>query len=199
MERGGPNLTPGGLNPLLGDWGEVLGAPPPASPRPARNRSPQARGGRGGRTPSRRRAAPWGPERKAQTSACRPAPDPRPPWPAPPPLTHFGLHQFRRHLGHQRPPRREPPAVASRDRPPFAGGARAAANYHPSALLPSGARDRALRKRAWPPPGPRANQGCPTTHPLPVSLTVTTPTPGRVWFLKGVQGRHRLGRVLGPV
>lgn len=29
--------------------------------------------------------------------------------PAPPPLTHFRLHQLRRHLGLQRPPRREPP------------------------------------------------------------------------------------------
>ena len=105
-----PTSRLGGPNPLRRDWGEVLGAPPPASSRPARNRSPRARGGRGGRTPSRRRAAPWGPKRKAQTSACRPAPDPRPPWPAPPPLTHFGLHQFRRHLGHQRPPRREPPS-----------------------------------------------------------------------------------------
>lgn len=105
-----------------------FGAPPPASPPPARTLRPGAAAGHPEDEPWAGRIA--RPRAGATDLGSRPEPRPvpRPARPAPPPLTHFGLHQFCRHLGHQRPPRREPPAVASRDRPPLVGGAAARAN-----------------------------------------------------------------------
>lgn len=123
--RGNPASSPG-ANPRRKDWGEVWG-PRPRPPRPPHSEPQGQAKGPGGEP---RAGCAVRPQAEGADLGRPPGPRPlaRPPGSAPPRLTHFGLHQLRRHLGHQRPPRREPPAVASRDRTPLGDGAAAAAN-----------------------------------------------------------------------
>lgn len=188
-----------GPNPLLGDWGEVLGAPPPASRAPPATGAPRPGTGEG----AGRRAA-GGPRRGAPSGRHRPRAAARPPSPA-------------------RPGRRRRRSLTLAS----TSSAAILATSVPRAGSPQPSRHViAFHSRAGPAPRPiitlapssplaRATAHCASARgtarasgqsglpdyapTLPVSLTVTTPTPGRVWFLKGVQGRHRLGRVLDPI